>query len=197
MERIILTDCDGVILDWLAAFEPWMLERGLSPVVKGKVEEMYALDLKYGTTAGEMKRIVHEFNSSELMRELQPYKDSQVVIPRLVDAGFRFVAVTAIGKHSAEYREENLMNLFGDVFDEVICLSQRGCKRSVLSRWKNTGLLWIEDDPDNADIGHALGLRGVIVDAAYNRKTDTPCVRVNEHTPWAEIERLIMQLYSL
>lgn len=195
MERLILTDCDGVVLDWLVAFEPWMLDRGLSPIVEGKVEEMYALDLKYGTSRAEMKKLVHEFNSSEMMRNLAPYKDSALVIPRLAEAGFRFVAITALGKQSTKMREENLRDAFGDVFNEVICLEQRTCKRHVLNRWKNTGLLWIEDDPDNAADGQALGLQGVIVDAAYNRQTDAPCIRVDENHPWADIESLLAERY--
>lgn len=195
MEKLILTDCDGVILDWLDGFMPWMSKRGYDPVIEGKVEEMYALDKKFGTPADEMHELVHEYNSSDAMRSLAPYKDAAEVLPQLSERGFRFVAITSLGRQSTVNRSKNLMDLFGNVFDEVICLPQRRCKRNVLKRWENTGLLWIEDDPENAMDGQNLGLHGVIVDTAYNRKADIACTRVNENTPWADIAKIITEIY--
>lgn len=195
MEKLILTDCDGVILDWLGSFEPWMIARGMRPLSSEKVKEMYNLYGKYGTTQDEMTDIIHEFNASDAMLNLAAYKDAAIEIPRLVDAGFRFVAITSLGDYGREKRICNLMDLFGDIFTEVICLPQRSCKKKVLARWKDTGMLWVEDDPDNAMDGQRLGLRGIIVDTAYNRHTGAMCIRVDENTPWGDIADLVAQIY--
>ncbi len=43
--KVILTDCDGVILDWLYAFDQWMARHGYTVVEEGQ----YDMDLNLVT----------------------------------------------------------------------------------------------------------------------------------------------------
>ena len=83
MEKLILTDGDGCRLDWFRGFTPWMSKLGYEPVADVKAEEMYALHVKYGTAANVMHKLVYDYNSSDAMGSLEPYKDAADVMPRL------------------------------------------------------------------------------------------------------------------
>ena len=60
--KVILTDADGVLLDWEYAFHNWMKERGYKPI-KG-FKRLYHIDIRFKLNEGEGKRLVNQFNES-------------------------------------------------------------------------------------------------------------------------------------
>jgi hypothetical protein len=91
-----------------------------------------------------------------------------------------------------------LINVFGDIFDDVICLPMGSVKKEVLLHWKNTGLFWIEDYLRNAEDGYDLGLKSILITNPTNAKYETNgVIRVSENNPWEEIYNLVMQEYNL
>ena len=106
--------------------------------------------------------------------------------------GYKFHAITSLSDSvdAWKHRVENLQSLFGnDVFTEVTCLSLGARKDKALARYKNSGLFWIEDHPVNADDGHALGLRSVLVEHEHNASHVCPYPVVEN---WSEIYSLIV-----
>ena len=58
--NVILTDCDGVLVDWLYAFDMWMGRKGFKKIH----EEVYDLHECYGIEKNECKKLVRFFNES-------------------------------------------------------------------------------------------------------------------------------------
>ena len=62
MEKIILTDCDGVLLNWEYAFTTWMERHGY--VVDPKNPESYDVGDRYGLLKAKKQELVKFFNES-------------------------------------------------------------------------------------------------------------------------------------
>jgi len=198
MEKLILTDCDGVLLYWNNGIRPFMDLKGHKENPEHKND--YHLSLRYGLTYEQEQSLVREFNESQWVENLEPFADSVEYVKKLHDKGFRFIAVTSLSDNpqAKVYRENNLHNLFGNIFEEVICLSQGKNKYEQLLRWKDSGLFWIEDHAGQAEAGHRAGLKSLLIDHPYNayyHKNLFP--RVSYINPWQEIYSIICKEYGI
>jgi len=54
------------------------------------------------------------------------------------------------------------------VFDKFIYLDTGEDKDTVLAEYQDSGLLWVEDKPDNAEVGLKMGLQSVVMEHAFN-----------------------------
>jgi hypothetical protein len=83
--------------------------------------------------------------------------------------------------------------MFGDnCFLEVICLDTGADKDDVLKPYseKYPGAYWIEDKPENVDLGIEFGLNGILMEHGHNMSyTGNANVVVN----WEEIYNLIVK----
>lgn len=168
--KLILTDADGVLLDWEWAFKVWMTERGYQFEESGKTT--YYLHHHYkGTTKEEIKKLVKIFNESAAIGFLPALRDSVYYVKRLHEEhGYQFRVITSLSldKNAAKLREMNLRKIFGDAIESVICLDTGADKDEALEPYRNSGLWWIEDKPENADVGYALGLKSILVEHGHN-----------------------------
>jgi len=200
MERskIILTDADGVLVTWLAGFEQFMAEKGRK-LIPG-TEHHYSMEQRYALTSNEAYEYIRDYNNSHFMANLPPHADSVEYIGRLVDHGFKFVCITSISSHpdAARYRKINLENLYGPHFQELICLEMGSAKKAALMPWEGSGFFWIEDHIKNAEQGHEMGLKSVLVRQDHNQHFTTdkfPIVGPTE--PWKEIYEMVCNEYDL
>ena len=60
MQKIILTDCDGVVLDWEEGFSIWMEHHGHTKV-EG-YQYMYNIGDRYGISKEQGSKLVRQFN---------------------------------------------------------------------------------------------------------------------------------------
>lgn len=169
-EKLILTDCDGVLLDWEWAFRVWMTEKGYQFVETGKLE--YGLHHHYkDITKVEIKKLVKFFNESASIGFLPALRDSVHYVKRLHEEhGYQFRVITSLSldKNAAKLREMNLHKIFGNAIESVICLDTGADKDEALAPYEGTGMWWIEDKPENADVGHNLGLRSILIEHGHN-----------------------------
>ena len=82
----------------------------------------------------------------------------------------------------------NLHKLFGNAIESVICLDCGAPKDNALAPYEGSGLYWIEDRPENADIGHRLGLNTLLVEHGHNMNHQCPYPIVKN---WKEIYSII------
>lgn len=168
--KLILTDADGVLLDWEWAFQVWMTERGYQFKNEGK--KNYYLHHHYqDMTQQEIKRLVKFFNESAAIGFLPAVRDSVHYVKRLYEEhGYRFRVITSLStdKNAGKLREMNLRKLFGNAIEEVTCLDTGADKDEALAPYANSGMFWIEDKPENADLGHDLGLQSILVEHGHN-----------------------------
>lgn len=185
----ILTDCDGVLLDWETPFHQWMQQKGYSKVKHG----IYNLSEAYGIDPNEKHDVVREFNDSAWMCCLPVLRDARSGVARLTEAGYRFDVITSLSldPYAKRLRQLNLDNHFGkDPWNDLICLDTGADKDDALAPYKDTGLWWIEDKPENCDAGLRAGLRPILIDHAHNQfYNDERVIRVKT---WEELCEVIL-----
>ena len=182
--KVILTDCDGVILDWEYAFDQWMKRHNY---IKHNAGD-YKIHVNYNLDEKETKRLVRMFNESAWIRKLPPLRDAMYYVRKLhVEHGYVFHAITSLSndQYAQHLRTKNLRELFGDtVFEKYVYLDTGADKDEVLAEYANTKCWWVEDKPENADCGIKFGLNSILVDHAHNQDYAGSAIRV---TNWKEI----------
>lgn len=183
-EKIILTDCDGVLLDWQLTFMEWMDSKGYKagPVVE------YNISKVFGISEAEGKLLVKEFNQSAYMGYLPALRDARSGVARLVEAGYRFHCITSLStdKMAERQRWMNLNHTFGrNVFVGLECLDTGADKDEALEPYRDSGLWWIEDKSENAVLGADLGLRSVLINHKHNETLSDE--RMARFDTWAQI----------
>ena len=73
-DKIIIADCDGVLLDWEKHFNKWMVSLGYE-IKHPELSEMYCMEEKYDTTPEEGRRLIRTFNESSNMGFIEPFRD--------------------------------------------------------------------------------------------------------------------------
>lgn len=191
-KKTILVDCDGVLLNWEYAFEIWMSQHGFER--QAGAEWVYNIGERYGISASQGRTLIKNFNESAAIGFLPPLRDAMYYVKRLHEEhGYVFHCITSLSKdvNAQRLREMNLAKLFGDtVFERIVCLDTGADKDQVLGYdYKDTGCWWVEDKPENAEVGLDLGLRSVLMEHGHNMN------HVNERIPvvrnWREIYELI------
>jgi FMN phosphatase YigB (HAD superfamily) len=190
LKNIILSDADGVLLDWEWAFSVWMQQRGFTHAEGHK--KTYMLHHHYNDlTPGEAKRSIKLFNESAAIGFLPALRDSMFYVKRLYEEhGYRIRVITSLSldENAGKLREMNLHKLFGDAIEKVICLETGADKDEALAPYKNTGMWWIEDKPENADAGHNIGLNSILVEHGHNMDHEASYPIVKN---WKEIYDII------
>ena len=182
----ILTDADGVLLNWTEAFVAWAYERGYT--LKEDHEHHYRVESKlHGVSTDQGNVLVDDFNASSALRSLKPFRDAQTYVPMIAGLGFEFHCITSIDNHPdiVDNRTHNLRELFGDIFHEVTCVPDHENKTKYLSEYKDSECIWVEDHVKNAINGHDLGLRSIIMSHDANLHLDHDGIH-RVHT-WKEI----------
>jgi len=195
MNKLILTDVDDVLLSWIGGFHQFMHD-GEHFQIDHYDPEHYHLGKRYGIKESEAMKKVAEYNHSGYLAKLPPISDAAEYVAKLAEEGWRFIAITSIGDHPdvVRYRNENLLNVFGDIFDEIHCIPIGTSKADMLSRWKDSGLPWIEDHFVNAVDGLKAGLNPIVVTRPHNEgQYCTGITRVSAETPWLEIYDILNQ----
>lgn len=174
MNKLILTDCDGVLLDWEWAFQVWMTERGYQFKNEGK--KNYYLHHHYeDMTQAEIKKLVKFFNESAAIGFLPALRDSVYYVRRLhEELGYQFRVITSLSldTNAGRLREMNLHKTFGGAIERTICLDTGADKDDALAPYKDSGMYWIEDKPQNADCGYNLGLKAILIEHGHNMDHD-------------------------
>jgi FMN phosphatase YigB (HAD superfamily) len=189
--KLILTDADGVLLDWEWAFSVWMQERGYTLIADNK--KSYYLHHHYiELEERDSKRVVKTFNESAAIGFLPALRDSAYYVKRLHEEhGYQFRVITSLSldKNAGKLREMNLRKLFGNAIESVICLDTGADKDEALLPYKDSGMWWIEDKPANADVGHMLGLHSILIEHGHNmhHECNYPVVK-----NWRELYELVL-----
>lgn len=187
--RIILTDADGVLLDWEYAFDIWMTQHGFQKQDSLK----YNIHKRYGIDDQQSKRLVKIFNESAHMGFLPPLRDAMYYVKRLHEEhGYVFHCITSLTTdvNACELRKMNLQKLFGKTaFEKFVFLPTGGDKDDALSNYKDSGLYWIEDKIVNAEVGLNLGLRSIIVEHGHNMEYSNKKIPLVKN--WKEIYNII------
>ena len=199
--RIILTDVDGVLLEWEHHFTKWMLQRTLFDERGARYhpykllpdkENTYEMAERFGLTVTEIRKEIREFNRSAWMGTQRPMFESQTWVKLLAAEGWTFIPITSQTSDvpAQQLRKRRLGELFGaHIFTNYHILGTGADKDSALAEFHDTGLYWVEDKPKNAVAGLKYGLKPILIDHPYNRDFKHPdVIRVSN---WKQIHSLL------
>jgi len=196
LDRLILVDCDGVLLDWEWAFNVWMQEHGFTEVEGSKLS--YDMAIRYDIPKEQVRRLIKLFNESAAIGFLPALRDSVYYVKRLHEEhGYRFHCITSLSldPNAQKLREMNLHKIYGaTAFERIVCLDTGADKHEALEEYEGTGCWWVEDKPENALAGYQAGLRPILVEHGHNMNYKHAHVTVCKN--WAEISRLVTDSYS-
>jgi len=190
MNNIIAIDCDGVLLNWEKGFDEWMSTQGF----KKHVDDHYEIHMNYWMNKGQCDVLVKIFNESAWMRYLEPMQSAVENVKRIADMGYKFHVITSqtLDKKANQLREENLKEVFGDVFQKIECLDTGADKDEALSKIPE-GTIWIEDKPANAELGAEMGLVALLLDLPHNSMYNESNSSVQRVKDWTEIYNVIKE----
>ena len=189
-QKLILVDADGVLLNWEYAFNIWMDTHGFATVPGSQFD--YSMGTRYNIDATQAKKLIKIFNESAAIGFLPALRDAVYYVKRLHEEhGYVFHCITSLSLDPAagKLREMNLKKLFGDTaFERVVCLDTGADKNGALEEYRDSGCYWVEDKPENAEVGYNLGLRSILMEHGHNMNHECPYPVVKN---WKEIYSII------
>lgn len=178
----ILIDCDDVLLDWQRGFRSWLRDtHAINPHPSGPLS--WQMTGWLGLPEDECLSLVKQFNSSADFGSLFPISDSINAIRHLRDKGHSLYVITSCGAEPEQTttRQRNLLQHFGDAFDEVICVPLGVSKATHLATFEPS--VWIEDNYHNALCGLSYGHKPFMLRRNHNRHDET-----NSHSDIAWVD---------
>lgn len=189
-EKLILTDADGVLLDWKYGFFRWMRDHGYSPVISGE----YDIGKTFNLPKDQAKQLVRQFNESAAIGWLPQFRDSVKYVRRLhEDHGFIFHCITSLSTdtYAGKLRKKNIEALFGKTaFEKIECLDCGADKDEALKPYRDSGCVWVEDKPDNALAGEKAGLNSILIEHDHNENFEHPFITKVQN--WCEIYEMLV-----
>lgn len=169
-KKLILTDCDGVLLDWEYAFNTWMQEHGFEEVEGSKLN--YDMSIRYNISREQVVKLIRMFNESAAIGFLPAQRDATYYVKRLHEEhGYKFHCITSLSldPNAQRLREMNLSKIFGDTaFERIVCLDTGADKKEALEEYEGTGFIWVEDKWENAEAGYDAGLNTLLLEHGHN-----------------------------
>jgi hypothetical protein len=183
LDKTILIDCDGVLVDWCSGFELFMTD-----LCHFKSHVSYDICDAYAISSELAFELCERFNASAQIGFLPPLDDAVHYVRKLHDEhGYDFHVITSLTANpwSQILRKRSLLEKFGEVFSNMTFLPCGEHKRNVLERYASPDRFWIEDKVENALDGYELGLKTILFTQEYNEKFEHSGI-ARCHT-WKEI----------
>lgn len=183
----ILTDVDGVLLEWEPAFTKWMNSKGYEVQTEG----VYKQSTRFGIEQALSDALTNRFNESAWMGYLKPIPGAVKWLERFADEGYTFECLTSQSEdiYAGYLRKYNLEMLFGKVITECTCIATGSDKDEHLKNWA-PGHWWIEDKPQNAIAGLEAGHKPILITHPYNK--DFEHEGIERADSWEDIFNIIL-----
>tara|TARA_Y100000022_G_scaffold96827_1_gene83424 strand:- start:3213 stop:3809 length:597 start_codon:yes stop_codon:yes gene_type:complete len=195
MSKIIGIDVDGVLLKWEEAFDDFMVGQGLTKKDQGHFD----LRIHYPDVPAEaLNTYISVFNESAYMRYLEPMDGAVEYVTKLAEEGYKFSVVSSqtTNKVANRAREDNLKEVFGDVFEDFTFLETGQGKYYALQKF-DMETIWIDDKPDNVESGKVLGLVPILLDLPHNRSYNNKQMNIQRANSWKDIYDIIKEKHNV
>ena len=190
----IITDVDGVLLDWFSAFEKWIVEvKGIKPL-HSTTPSTYKLTDKYPLTFKKIVDYIAEFNSSETFGNLKAIDGAVEYLGKLLADNTKEVVWLSSGsvegkeEECFDMRSKNLKDHFGVDIPGTLLVMQAS-KEEYLKKYKEEygdSLVFIEDSLEHAEAAIKLGIKTILLNYSYNNNNKSSKL-LRKAKDWKEI----------
>ena len=165
MRKLLLTDVDGVVLNWSEQFNKYL---------KQYHPDKALMDPTTFSQTEDIGQLIKGYNLTAWIGFLQPLRDAQEVLPRFKEQGWTIIACTSMGtdQYANALRKQNMEQVFPNVFDRIDIIPFMEPKNKWLSQYKGSGAIWVEDKWTNAVAGANIGLKTYFMKHSYNAMYD-------------------------
>lgn len=199
MKNIILTDIDGVAIQWQSGLAYFAHKFGIkTDVIIDMIsdEKFRTADKIFQTDEATGKQLIEKYNNSDFIRYLAAYRDALKVINEL-KKDYDFVAVTALGNSidAKLNRQFNLNALFPGAFQEILMCGHTESKDALLvqakEKYGSRIVCYIDDLPSHCEAALKV-FKGTDVDVFFmprgERSEKTSAYLVKD---WTEVQYMI------
>ena len=160
---IILTDIDGVVLDWVGALKIFLQHSGIKTATPDPTE----WHLDKWILAPNPNKVIDNFNKTAMFGKLRPFVDAKYMIPKLSNS-FTFVGITSCSsdEETVVRRFNNIEDIFPGIFYNIHFLDLGDSKTDALNEYAPT--IWVEDNTSNALAGAHSGHECFLINRSYN-----------------------------
>ena len=132
MRKILLTDVDGVVLNWSDHFNKYL---------KQYHPEVSLMNPTTFSQTEDIGKLIKGFNQTAWIGFLEPFRDAQQVLPQFKKKGWTIVTCTSMGtdQYANALRKQNMEQLFPDIFDRIDIIPFMSPKNEWLSQYKDSG----------------------------------------------------------
>ena len=159
MSKILLTDADGVLLNWLDSF---LQQHEMS------YEDFQYLEKEQPSTA---TTLIEAFNESARIGYLPSIKGAIAAMSKLKNEGYEIHCVTSFGGsvYARRARFDNIKKLFGNAITYIHILPLHDDKLEFLQEnYNDSESYFVEDNINNANLSLQAGLRPILLRQHWN-----------------------------
>lgn len=176
-KKAIVFDCDDILLDYMNGIKTFLdVHYNIKP---DGLPTDYVLNDWAGVSGNKMMKIISHYNEKSFeFGLLKPVHHRTVelmqVLHRVARGQIDFIILTKSGTmgHGEVLRKVNLMNVFGDIFKDIIIIEKYESKKgSILKIQQDYDILcFIDDYVKNIDDAVSCGVNSVVLERAHNVK---------------------------
>jgi FMN phosphatase YigB (HAD superfamily) len=173
-KKAVILDCDEILLNHLGGFKKYV-EKYYDIETVGEPMQ-YNLQDWLQCDGEQVMDLLKNFNfySTEfgLLEPMDKFTVQNMKALRSENENVAFIVVTKSGTfgHGEVLRKVNLINVFGDIFDDIIILENYQSKRSTYAKLKEQYdiVTVVDDHLANIDVAQTLGLDTVVLECSHN-----------------------------
>lgn len=201
----IVTDIDSVLLDWVSQLPHFLVSKGLSPdqAIHCYVNKTYCESLTQLFSVNceqQAFNLFTEYNESEHMRLLDPYKLSEIKHVVELSKHFNFVGLTCIGESliTKEYRMACLNTWYSNIFLDLFNIPFNTSKESYFKQIEDMYgeiALFIDDRDKHVKEGLSAGVDSFAYsDINFNEPID---LSLNRFNSWLDVKKYLYKKYDI
>lgn len=194
-EKILVTDVDFVLLDWVYGLKPFLESKGISSEhlesYKGSTYYPCLSELFFNDCEETNLKLLHEFNDSEYIKHLPIFEEGSHEHLGEISENIKVFALTCLGtgEEQKQSRWQNLRDHYGDIFEDTICIPVRTSKepylRELMEKYEIIGYV----DDREKHLQEAINCN--ITPLLYKRNEKYPDTDIKVVNGWSEIKEYV------
>lgn len=155
MSQNLIVDCDGTLLNWRDSFDQWLTNFQVIESGAWKFEDYNLPQLNFNIP---VYKLFEMFNQTFHVRNLAPIPGAVSAIEKFHRDGYAIHVISSFSNQfpSIQMRSDNLIDVFGDVFQSITCLPVSARKIDQLKLFPKDSI-FVEDQFPHLNDAHKIG----------------------------------------